>query len=88
MSTAKTKYLSETTLTKDKGVIKKIIHQGISDGEDCMPYPGQSVVIWYEARLENGVVVDKSMTHSKDGTDSFKLVVGMGEVIEGWDMGL
>ena len=52
MSTVK--YLAEEDLTKDGGVIKKIIRYGESDGVDTMPIPGQSVSIQYEARLENG----------------------------------
>jgi len=44
--------------------------------------------VWYEARLENGVVVDRSEDHLKGDEDKLKVVVGMGNVIEGWDMGM
>jgi hypothetical protein len=40
MSKAPIKYLQEEDLTKDGGVIKKIIRHGESDGLGCMPLPG------------------------------------------------
>ena len=50
--------------------------------------PGQRVSMEYEARLENGMVVDKSSSHIDKGDEYFTITVGMGEVIDGWDMGL
>jgi len=63
MSKAPTIYLKEENLTKDGGVIKKIIRVGESDGFGTMALPGQTVVIEYEARLENGAICDKSSAH-------------------------
>ena len=48
---------------RDGGVIKKIIRHGEEDGTNYMPLPGQTVSIVYEARLENGTIVDLSSTH-------------------------
>lgn len=83
----KVRYLEETDLTNDGGVIKKIISKGTYDGEDCMALPGQEVVIHYEARLDNGTIVDRSINHEKE-KGHLKLVVGVGNVIDGWDLGL
>ena len=51
------------------------------------------IVISYKCYLENGKLVDKSEDHEKSqGTGTkwhgITLSAGMGEVIEGWDMGL
>ena len=40
MSKAPTTYLREDDLTKDGGVIKKIIRHGEQEGLDSMPLPG------------------------------------------------
>lgn len=84
-----TKYLRVETLNKDGGVVKKVIHNGVIDGrEDSVPLPGQRIVLWYEARLENGDIVDRSEEHAKKMGGEFAITVGMGEVIDGWDLGL
>ena len=87
MSQAPIIYLKEEVLTKDGGVIKKIIREGESDGFGTVPLPGQTVVIEYEARLENGAICDRSSAHQKDG-QPFSFVVGLGNVIDGWDIGV
>jgi len=74
------RYIHEDVLKKD-GVIKKIIKKGVFDGEDCVPLPGQKVIVEYEARLENGTVVDRSSKHANSGDKYFQLTVGRGEVI-------
>jgi hypothetical protein len=81
------RYLNEQQLVKDGGVIKKVISRGVAYGEDSMPLPGQKVFLRYEARLENGIIVDRSADYATKGED-FSLVVGMGQVIDGWDMGM
>ena len=68
-------------------MLNKKIRKGEEDGNDYMPLPGQAVSIIYEARLENGTIVDLSSTHQKDG-EPFSFVVGMGNVIDGWDVGI
>ena len=85
MSTVK--YLAEEDLTKDGGVIKKVIRYGEADGMYSVALPGQKVVIQYTARLENGSVIDLSSKHQKDN-EPFSFVVGLGNVIDGWDIGI
>lgn len=81
--------MHEIDLASNKGVIKKVIRVGVNDGEDSIPLPGQEVVVEYEARLENGVVIDSSaIWKEKNKEENFKLIVGMGNVIDGYDMGL
>ena len=85
------KYLEEFKLTDDGGVVKKVIRYGERVGEDAIALPGQRVVLVYEARLENGTIVDNCKEHraNKDvptTEDGMILTAGMGEVIDGWDM--
>ena len=87
------RYIDEYRLSDDGGIIKKIIRHGETEGEDAVPLPGQEVIITYEARLENGQIVDNWKDHAKNPDvptteNGMKIVVGMGNVIEGWDMGL
>ena len=85
--------LETIRITDDGGVLKKVFRYGESSGEDTIPIPGQEIVIAYECRLESGSVVDSWREHIKNKDvrttdEGLKLVVGMGNVIEGWDMGL
>ena len=61
---------------------------GSSGSDDLIPIPGQSVIISYECHLENGTLVDSSIEHQdiNNKIPGIKLVAGMGQVIEGWDM--
>ena len=74
------KYIHEEVLKKD-GVVKKIIKKGVFNGEDCVPLPGQRVIVDYEARLENGTIIDKASKHANSDNKFFMLTVGRGEVI-------
>lgn len=75
-----TTYIDEVHITKDGGIIKKMIRAG--EGET--PEQGQEVVVNYEGRLEDGAVFDAS----KDHGEPLKLNIGTGQVIEGWDKGI
>ena len=68
------------SLTQDEGVKKYIIKEG--EGE--MPSEGQEVEVHYEGRLEsNGNIFDSSKTRAP-----FKFVLGMKQVIPGWEQAL
>ena len=68
MSFKQKKYTRVDHLTQDKGVIKRVIKEGIIDGgaggdDELIPLPGTDVVIVYECHLENGQLVDSSKEH-------------------------
>lgn len=46
---------------------------------------GQTAVVTYVGKLENGTIFDASKNHG-DGT--FAFIVGAGQVIKGWDQGV
>lgn len=57
-------------LTKDKGIVKKILMSG-NDG--ASPVEGQTVLINYEGGLEDGTVFES--TYDKE---FLKIVIGVG----------
>ena len=73
---------TEIHLTKDSGVLKRILRQGDPDGP--LPDKGQEVTVHYEGRLEDGSVFDRS----SDRGEPLKFYAGTGQVIKGWDIGV
>lgn len=78
-STAK-KWIDEVHLTQDGGLIKRIY----TKGEEPVPEKGQEVTVNYTGRLEDGSIFDKS----SDRGEPLKFVIGTGQVIKGWDIGI
>ncbi|EPR59296.1 peptidyl-prolyl cis-trans isomerase [Toxoplasma gondii GAB2-2007-GAL-DOM2] len=64
----------------DKGVFKKILKEG--DGPQ--PQPGEEVVVHYTGTLLDGTKFDSS----RDRDSPFKFIIGEGQVIRGWDLGV
>ena len=67
-------------LTADKGVIKKIIKEG---EEGPTPEEGQEVLVNYTGRLTDGTEFDSSRDK-----EALKIIIGVGQVIKGWDIGI
>lgn len=76
-----TSYIDEVHITKDGGIVKKMIRAG---EEGRKPEQGQEVVVKYEGRLEDGTIFDSSDQHG----EPLKINIGTGQVIEGWDKGI
>ncbi len=53
-------------------------------GQGTTPAKGQTVKVHYTGKLENGTVFDSSVTRG----EPIEFVLGMGQVIKGWDEGL
>lgn len=53
-------------------------------GEGPMPQKGDSVVVQYTGRLEDGTVFDSSYSRNQP----FRFILGVGQVIQGWDEGV
>src|SRR5689334_9864414 len=65
------------------GLSKEIIVK--ADDQAQQPKPGQVCVVHYVGRLQsNGMVFDSSRSRGQP----FSFVVGSGQVIRGWDLGL
>ncbi len=76
------KVLDEIILTpSDSGVIKRIFKHG---DEGSTPEKGQEVTVNYVGRLEDGSVFDRS----SDRGEPLKFIIGTGQVIRGWDIGI
>lgn len=61
-------------------VVKKIVYQG---DEGATPEKGQEVMVNYTGRLEDGTIFDSSQDK-----EALKVVIGVGQVIKGWDIGI
>jgi FKBP-type peptidyl-prolyl cis-trans isomerase len=68
-----------SVLNLDNGLVIEEIEVG--DGVEVQP--GQTIVAHYSGYLENGEVFDSS----EDG-DPLTIQIGVGQVIEGWDIGI
>lgn len=71
---------AQTYLTADKGVAKQILVNG---DEGTKPQKGQEVLVNYEGRLPDGSIFDSSYDK-----EALKVVIGEGQVIKGWDIGI
>ncbi len=63
---------------------QKLKIEDIKKGEGKEVTGGDYIVIHYAGTLENG----KKFDNSYDRGEPFKTRIGVGEVIEGWDMGV
>ncbi|ORM42049.1 Peptidyl-prolyl cis-trans isomerase B1 [Babesia sp. Xinjiang] len=68
-------------LTGDSGVVKTILTEALCDET---PENGHEVEVHYTGKLESGLVFDSS--HKRNAT--FKFLLGTGNVIKGWDVGV
>jgi len=76
---------AEEDLTNGSGgVYKKVVQAGISGGSSGLTRPphGANVTVHYEGFLLNGQKFDSS----KDRDEPFTFKLGVGQVIEGWDL--
>jgi len=56
----------------------------LAPGTGASPRPGQTCLVHYTGRLENGQKFDSS----HDRGDAYEFAIGRGEVIAGWDEGV
>ena len=76
------KYFSAagSEITTGRGL--KYVDEVVGTGES--PSPGKTVTVHYTGRLENGTKFDSSV----DRGQPFEFIIGVGQVIKGWDEGV
>lgn len=57
-------------------------------GEGESPRPGQWVTVHYTGWLDDQGKPGRKFDSSRDRGDSFQFMIGMGQVISGWDIGV
>uniref|UniRef100_A0A0X3NYG1 peptidylprolyl isomerase n=1 Tax=Schistocephalus solidus TaxID=70667 RepID=A0A0X3NYG1_SCHSO len=72
-----------TSLTDDRGVLKKIIKEGIKDAH---PVDGDTVFVHYVGTYHGGDQHGQKFDSSRDRNERFKFNVGKSEVIKAWDL--
>lgn len=71
---------SELDVSKDGGVVKHVLVAGTG----ARPSRGYEVEVHYVGKLEDGTQFDSS----RDRDSTFRFVLGEGQVIKGWDLGV
>ena len=77
--------IDRVQLTDDGGIIKEILSAGDGSADPLYPVPGDTVEVDYTGTLIDGTVFDSS---KNPGRDRFTFVLGKGQVIKGWDVGV
>lgn len=78
-----TTYNPTTPLSKPKTATMNI--EIVTEGNGPVIKNGQTAVVSYIGKLENGTIFDQSKNH---GDGSFAFLLGAGQVIKGWDQGV
>lgn len=73
-----------TTSSMEKNLPEGLVVEDIVVGEGIEATPGSVVVAHYIGTLEDGTVFDSSVSRGVP----FSFVLGVGQVIRGWDLGI
>ncbi|MGK7911328.1 MAG: FKBP-type peptidyl-prolyl cis-trans isomerase [Synechococcus sp.] len=71
---------TEPVITTDSG----LQYIDIEEGTGASPETGQTVVVHYTGKLDDGSVFDSSVQRNRP----FEFTIGVGQVIKGWDEGV
>ncbi len=74
----------EKTEPQEKTTPSGLRYVDLVEGTGVSPKTGQKVTVHYTGTLENGTKFDSS----RDRSQPFQFVIGVGQVIKGWDEGV
>ena len=71
---------TDPVITTDSG----LQYIDVEEGTGASPESGQTVVVHYTGKLDDGSVFDSSVQRNRP----FEFIIGIGQVIKGWDEGV
>jgi FKBP-type peptidyl-prolyl cis-trans isomerase FkpA len=81
-------YLKAANITNYKKTESGLYYVVHTEGTGATPNKGQEVTVNYTGKLTNGKVFDSNVDPTFNHVEPFKVNVGEGRVIKGWDEGL
>ncbi len=76
-------YISENNLSGYTSLDNGLHYKVLEDGNSVFPQNGDTLDVEYVGQLLNGTEFDRSYTNQP-----FEMILGSGEVIQGWEIGL
>ena len=76
-------YISENNLSGYSSLDNGLYYKVLDEGNLTFPQNGDTLDVEYVGQLLNGIEFDRSYTNQP-----FEMVLGSGEVIQGWEIGL
>ena len=76
-------YIQENNLTGFQTLENGLYYKTLETGNQQFPQEGDTLSVEYVGQLLNGIEFDRNYTNQP-----FELILGSGEVIQGWELGL
>lgn len=82
------KYLADNGITNAQKTANGLYYVVTKEGNGVYPTKGQKVSVNYTGKLIDGTVFDSNVDPKFNHVEPFKVPIGVGNVIKGWDEGM